>query len=91
METHFADIVIQIDMSNVVGGTRDRELIVMIQNVTKVDAHNDHLDLLQQVMLGCAQLRVSEAKGNARAKSSDVGTMFAIGTRIPYKKKDGDL
>ena len=63
----------------------------MIRNVTKVDAHDDHLELLQQLTLGCAQLRVSEARGNARAKSSDVGTMLAIGTRIPYKKKDGDL
>jgi hypothetical protein len=66
-----------------VGVTRNRESIVMIRNVTKVDAHDDHLELLQQLTLGCTQLRVSEAKGNARSKSSDVGTMFAIGTRIP--------
>ncbi len=91
METHFVDIVIQIDISNVVGGTRNRESIVMIRNVTKVDAHNDHLELLRRLTLGCDQLRVSEAKGNARTKSSDAGTMFAIGTRIPYEKKDGDL
>ena len=73
------------------GGTCKRESIGMIRNVTKVDAHDDHLEILQQLTLGCAQLRVSEARGNARAKSSDVGTMLAIGTRIPYKKKDGDL
>ena len=91
IETHFADIVINIDMSNVVGRTRKCESIVMIRNVTKVDAHDDSLESLQQLTLGCAQLRVSEAKGNARAKSSDIGTMFAIGTRIPYKKKNGDL
>ena len=28
--------------------------------------------------------------GTARAKSADVGTMFAIGTRIPYKRRDHD-
>ena len=78
-------------LSNVVGGTFNRESIGMICNVTKVDVLDDHLESLQQLTLGCAQLRVSEAKGNARANSSDVGTMFAIGTRIPYKKKDGDL
>ncbi len=60
----------------------------MIRNVTKIDAHNDRLHLLQLLTLGCAQLWVSEAKGTARAKSADVGTMFAIGTRIPYEKRD---
>jgi hypothetical protein len=53
--------VIDIDMSNVVGGTRNRESIVMIRNVTKIDAHSDHLELQQQLTLGCDQLRVSEA------------------------------
>jgi hypothetical protein len=91
MESHFVDIVIEIDTSNVVGGTRNRESIGMLRNVTKVDVQDDHLESLQQLTLGCAQLRVSKARTDARAKSSDVGTMFAIGTRIPYEKKDGDL
>jgi hypothetical protein len=91
METHFVDVIMDIDMGDVVGGTRNRESVVMIRNVTKVDAHDDHLKLLEQVTLGCAQLRVSEAKGTARAKSADVGTMFAIGTRIPYEKKDPEM
>jgi hypothetical protein len=91
MESHFVDIVIEIDTSNVVGGTFNRESIGIICNVTKVDVLDDHLESLQQLTLGCAQLRVSEARGDARAKSSDVGTMLDIGTRIPYEKKNGDL
>jgi hypothetical protein len=83
MQTHFVDVVIDIDEGKVVGWTRNRESVVMIRNVTKIDARNDHLHLLELLTLGCAQLRVSEAKGTARAKSADVGTMFAIGTRIP--------
>jgi hypothetical protein len=36
----------------------------------------------------CAELWKSEAEGTARAKPADVGTMFAIGTKIPYERKD---
>ena len=87
METHFVDIIIDIDMGGVVGGTCNRESVVMIRNVlAKVDAHNDHLKLLKQLTLGCTQLRVSEAKGTARAKSADVGMMFGIGTMCPTRE-----
>lgn len=53
---HFVDTVIDMDMGEaVVGGTRNGESVIMIQNVTKIDAHNDHLKLLEQLTLGCAQ------------------------------------
>jgi hypothetical protein len=34
MITHFVDVVIDIDGGKVVGGTRNRESVVMIRNVT---------------------------------------------------------
>jgi hypothetical protein len=86
--THFVDIIVGIDTTNVVGGTRDRESVVMIRNLTKIDVNADHCELLGSLTGQCSEFRKSEAKGTARARSADVGTMFAIGTRIPYERKD---
>jgi hypothetical protein len=86
--THFVDIIVGIDTTNVVGGTRDCESVVMIRNLTKIDVNADHCELLGSLTGQCSEFRKSEAKGTARARSADVGTMFAIGTRIPYERKD---
>jgi hypothetical protein len=86
--THFVDIYIGIDNSKVVGGIRNRESVVMVRNVTKMNPHGDHMELLEQLTSQCAELRMSEAEGTARARSADVGTIFALGTKIPYEKKD---
>ena len=60
----------------------------MIRNVMKIDADAENFELLERLTVQCAELRKSEAKGTARAKSADVGTMFAIGTKILYERKD---
>jgi hypothetical protein len=87
-KTHLVDIVIGLNTTEVAGGTRSCESVVMIRNVTKIDADADHFKLLERLTVQCAELRKSKAKGTARAKSADVGTMFAIGTKIPYERKD---
>jgi hypothetical protein len=79
-ETHFVDVHVLID------GIPNRESVVAIRNVTKISACDDHLELLERLTLRCRQIRVSGAKGTARAKSSDVGSMFALGTRIEKKE-----
>ena len=89
--THFVDIIVKIDTPEVVGRTRDRESVVMIRNVTGIDVEADHFELLGRLTGQCAKFRRTEAKGTARAKSADVGTMFAIGTKIPYERKDTDM
>jgi hypothetical protein len=60
----------------------------MIRNVTKIDAEADLFELLERLTVQCAELRKLEAKGTSRAKAADSGTMFAIGTKIPYERKD---
>ncbi len=84
-KTRFGDIVVDLNTTEVVCGTRKRESVVMIRNVTKIDADADHFKLLERLTVQQhAELQKSEAKGTARAKSADVGTMVAIGTKIPY-------
>jgi hypothetical protein len=88
-KTHFVDVIVGLNTTDVVGVTCNREsVVVMIRNVTKIDADADHCELLERLTVQCAELRKSEAKGTARVKSADVGTMFAIGTKIPYERKD---
>jgi hypothetical protein len=60
----------------------DGEAVVMIRYVTKIDAHDDYLELLKRLTSRCREIRMSGAKGSARAKSSDVGCMFPLGTRV---------
>jgi hypothetical protein len=79
-ETHFVDVHVGVV------GIPDRESVVMVRNVTKIDAHDDHLELLERLTSRCRELRVSGARGTARAKSADVGSMFALGTRVETKE-----
>ena len=75
-ETTTVDVHIGLD------GIPNGEAVVMIRNVTKIDAHDDNLELLKRLTLWCREIRVSGAKGSARAKTSDVGCMFPLGTRV---------
>jgi hypothetical protein len=79
--THFVDIMVDID--TIVGETRNRQSVVMIRNVTRIDAKDECLGLLRRITAHNTALRKAEAKGYARHKCEDVGTMHAIGTRIP--------
>jgi hypothetical protein len=63
-------------------GIPDGETVVMIRNVTKIDAHDDNQELLKRLTSWCREIRMSGAKGSARAKSSDPGCMFPLGTRV---------
>ena len=71
-ETHFVDVHVGVE-----GG----ESVVMVRNITKMDEHDDHLELLGRLTSWCQEVRQS-ANCTARAKSSDHGSMFALGTRI---------
>jgi hypothetical protein len=88
-KTHFIDVYVGIDNSKVVGELQNRESVVMIRNVTKIDAHDDHSELLERLMLQCMELWMSKAEGNTRGETVDRGTMFALGTKVPFgEKKD---
>ena len=88
-KTHFVDVYVVVDNSKVVGDLQNRESVVMIRNVMKIDTHDDHSELLERLMLQCMELRMSKAEGNARGKTVDRGTMFALGTKVPFgEKKD---
>jgi hypothetical protein len=86
-ETHFVDLMVDVDTT--VGGTRNRQSVVMIRNVTRIDANDEYLGLLGRVTAHNTALRKAEAKGYARHKCEDVGTMHAIGTRIPLDSREG--
>ena len=47
--THFVDIIVRIDMSEVMDGTRDCESVIMIRDVTRIDADADHFEWLGTV------------------------------------------
>ena len=74
-----------VDVHGVVNGIPNRESIVAIRNVTKIGGRGGCLGLLKRLTSWCREIRVSGAKGTGRAKSSDVGSMFALGTRIEKK------
>ena len=80
MDTHFVDIMVDTDA---VGGTRNRQSVVMVRNVTKVDKDNPYTDSLDHITAHNVLFRKSKAKGSARSRSVDVGRMHAIGTAIP--------
>jgi hypothetical protein len=79
-DSHFIDVHIVAD------GFPNRVSVVAIRNLANIDARNDCLGLLKRLTLRCREIRVSGAKGTARAKSSDVGSRFALGTRIEKKE-----
>jgi hypothetical protein len=76
-----------VDTDATVGGTVNRQSVVMIRNVTRIDADDEYLGLLGRVTAHNTALRKAEAKGYARHKCEDVGTMHAIGTRIPRDRE----
>ena len=85
-DTHFVDVHVGV------AGIPDRHSVVSVRNVMKLDAHDDHMELVDRVTLGCRAIRESSAKPMARAKSLDVGSMFALGTKVDVKKPaDGGL
>ncbi len=63
MITHFVDVFIDINEGKVVGGTRNRESVVMIRNVTKIDAHNNHLHLTPNPSTICHHNRDGHGSG----------------------------
>jgi hypothetical protein len=81
MDNHFVDVMVDVD--TVGNGMRNRQSVVMIRNVTKIDTDDDHVGLLERVTSHNAELWKVEGKGHARNKCEDLGTMHAIGTRIP--------
>jgi hypothetical protein len=85
--THFLDLIVDVDTT--IGGTRNRQSVVMIRNVTRIDADNEYLGLLGRATAHITALRKAEAKGYARHKCEDVGTMHAIGTQIPLDSREG--
>jgi hypothetical protein len=88
-KTHFVDVYIGIDNLKVVGDLQNRESFLMIRNVMKIDAHDNHSEFLERLMLQCMELRMSKAEGNTRGKTVDRGTIFALGTKVPFgEKKD---
>jgi hypothetical protein len=40
--THFVDLMVDVDTTTV-GGTRNRQSVVMIRNVTRIDADDEYL------------------------------------------------
>jgi hypothetical protein len=80
---HFVDIHITIN------GIPDRESVVMVRNIGKMDPLGGGQEqLLSRLTKRCTEIRLRGGKGNARSRSSDVGGMFAIGTKITMKKGD---
>ena len=83
---HF--VVIVISTTEMVGGNRNCESVVMIRDITKANPDAaSHIKMLERLTVHGAELRKSEAKGTARAKLADVGTTFAIGAKIAYDSK----
>jgi hypothetical protein len=79
---HFVDVHITID------GIPDRESVVMVRNVGKMDPRDNRQQFLSCLTERCTAIRLVNGKGTARAKSSDVGGMIAIGNRVVRKKGD---
>jgi hypothetical protein len=84
---HFVDLM--VDTNATVGGTRNRQSVVMIWNVTRIDADDEYLGLLGRVTSRNAALRKVEAKGHATHECENVETMHASGTRIPLDSSKG--
>ncbi|KAI2497612.1 hypothetical protein MHU86_16861 [Fragilaria crotonensis] len=76
VDNHFVDVMVDVD--TVGNGTRNRQSVVMIRNVTKINTDNDHIGLLERITSHNAELRKVEGKGHACNKCEDLGTMHAI-------------
>ncbi|KAI2491237.1 hypothetical protein MHU86_23343 [Fragilaria crotonensis] len=77
--THCVDIMVDVDR---VGGTLNRQSVVMIRNVREIEADDDLIGSLRSVTAHNVVLRTHARKGTARARGGDVGTMHAIGTHV---------
>jgi hypothetical protein len=64
------------------GGTRNRQSVVMVRNVTKIDGDRICTGFLDHITVHNVQLWKAGAEGCARPKSEEVGTMHATGTGI---------
>jgi hypothetical protein len=74
-KTHFVDVYVVIDNSKVVGDLQNRESVVMIRNVMKIDTHDDHSELLERLMLQRMDVQGGrECKGKNRGSWDDVCT-----------------
>jgi hypothetical protein len=86
-DTQFVDLMVDVDRT--VGGTRNRQSVVMIRNLlTSIDTNDEYLGLLVRVTAHNTALRKAEVKGYARHKCEDIGTMHAIGTQIPLDSRE---
>ena len=74
-DTHFVDIM---DDTDDVGGTRNRQSVVMVRNVTKIDGDGICTDFLDYITAHNVRLRKAGSKGCARPKGEDVGTMIQL-------------
>jgi hypothetical protein len=78
-DTHFFDVMVDTDDA---GGTRNRQSVVMVRNVTKIDGDGICTGFLDHITAHNMRLRKAGSKGCARPKGEDVGTMHPIGTGI---------
>ena len=79
---HFVDVHLTINE------IPDRVPVVVVRNVGKMDPRDDRQQLLDELTERCTAIRLAGGEVTARAKSSEVGGMIAIGTRITVKKGD---
>jgi hypothetical protein len=78
---HFIDHITE-------NGIPDRESVVMVRNIGKMNPHDNRQPFLSRLTGRCTAIRLTNGKGTARAKCSNVGGMIAIGTRIIMKNHD---
>jgi hypothetical protein len=66
---HFVHIMVDTDDA---GGTRNRQLVVMVRNVTKIDGDGICTGLIDHIAAHNVRLRKAGSKGCARPKGEDV-------------------
>jgi hypothetical protein len=97
-DTHNVDIMVDVADD---GQFWNRQSVVMIRNATVVDSEDDResdryrenwdsdthlIGALNHITFHNEVLRRRSAKGGARARGGDVGTMHAIGTHVDFDK-----
>jgi hypothetical protein len=78
---HFVDIMVDIPQ---IGEQKHRQSVIMVRNVNFLidDGNVDLPGAIACITEHNKALRIARRKGAARAKSSDYGTMHAIGTHV---------
>jgi hypothetical protein len=71
-----------VDVDSAVGATKNRQSIVMIRNVPAMHTNDDIIGSLHHVTVYNMALQRGARKGIPRANCKDLGTMYAIGTRV---------